>query len=60
MTEPTLYDQVEIIRGRPYRYDPDHDIWRPVPTEESPVSQWLWVGILLAVALLAYTLEVLG
>lgn len=59
MTEPDLYNQTELIRGRLYRYDPDFDCWIPVPTEESPVSKWLWVAIAVALALLAYTLEVL-
>jgi hypothetical protein len=60
MTEPSLYDQTELIRGRLYRYDPDFDIWRPVPTaSEGPVSRWLWLGVAVALALLAYALEVL-
>jgi hypothetical protein len=60
MTEPSLYDQTELIRGRLYRYDPDFDIWRPVPTQvEGPVSRWSWVFVAVALALLAYALEVL-
>ena len=60
MTEPDLYNQTELIRGRLYRYDPDFDCWIPVPTaSEGPVSKWLWVAIAVALALLAYALEVL-
>jgi hypothetical protein len=61
MTEPDLYNQTELIRGRLYRYDPDFDCWYPVPAEsESPVSGWLWVFVAIALALLCYTLETLG
>jgi hypothetical protein len=61
MTEPDLYNQTELIRGRLYRYDPDFDTWYPVPAEsESPVSRWLWVFVALALALLAYTVETLA
>ena len=60
MTEPSLYDHVEIIRGKPYRYDPDFDIWRPVPvSSESRLSQWYWIAVTLVLALLAYALEVM-
>jgi hypothetical protein len=59
MTEPDLYNQTELIRGRLYRYDPDFDCWIPVPETEGPVSRWLWLAVAVALALLAYTLEVL-
>jgi len=58
MTEPDLYNQTELIRGRLYRYDPDFDTWYPVPREsETRVSQWLWVAVSVLLALAVYVLE---
>jgi hypothetical protein len=52
-----LYTQTELIRGRLYRYDPDRDIWYPVPTKESPVSAYAWLAVLVILAIIAYCIE---
>lgn len=54
-----LYTQTELIRGRWYRYDPDHDIWYPLDREEQPVSAWAWVLVVALFAALAYYAEYL-
>jgi hypothetical protein len=52
-----LYTQTELIRGRLYRYDPDRDIWYPVPTKESPVSAGAWLAVLVILTIIAYRIE---
>jgi hypothetical protein len=52
-----MYNQTELIRGRWYRYDPDFDIWRPIPTEEPTVSKWAWIAVLAVFALVAIWAE---
>lgn len=49
-----LYTQTELIRGRWYRYDPDHDVWRPIEPEESPISAWAWLAVILLFSLVVY------
>ncbi len=52
-----LYTQTEQIRGRWYRYDPDRDIWYPVPEDEPPVSAWAWLVLIALFALVAILAE---
>jgi hypothetical protein len=37
--------------GRVYHYDPDLDIFYAHTEEESPISRWSWVGVVMLLAL---------
>ncbi len=52
-----MYTQTEQIRGRWYRYDPDFDVWRPIPQDEPTVSAWAWIVLILVFALVAIWAE---
>ena len=52
-----LYNQTELIRGRWYRYDPDQDIWYPIPSTEGAVSKWAWIVLVVLFAIAAFALE---
>jgi hypothetical protein len=53
------YTQVELIRGRLYRYDPDQDIWYPAQPDESPISKWAWILVVIVLGIGAYCAEYL-
>jgi hypothetical protein len=42
-------NHIEIIRGRPYRYDADFDAYYPLQ-QETPASKWAWIVICLVLA----------
>lgn len=54
------YEQIEIIRGKQYRYDPDMDTWYPVPPPEGPVSKWAWIVLCMVLAVCAWCIEYRG
>lgn len=51
------YEQIEIIRGKQYRYDPDMDAWYPRPPPEGPVSKWAWIVLCMVLAVCAWCIE---
>jgi len=53
-------NNIEIIRGRPYRYDADFDAYYPVQQPEHPVSKSAWIVICLALAAICYYIEYAG
>jgi hypothetical protein len=53
------YNQIETIRGKQYRYDPDFDAYYRVQEEEHTVSKYLWIPVTAALCALCYYLEYL-
>ena len=51
------HTQLELIRGRLYRYDPDTDCWHPAQPDESPISRWAWLVVGIVLAMGAYYVE---
>ena len=49
-------DHIEIIRGRPYRYDADFDAYYALQ-QETPASKWAWIVICLVLAAVCYYVE---
>jgi hypothetical protein len=47
-----LYTQTELIRGRWYRYDPDHDLWYPVDRYTSMTIWEMWAPLIVIVSML--------
>ena len=50
-------DQTVIIRGRPYRYDPDFDAYYAVPEAESTMSKYAWIVVCAVLAIVSYCIE---
>lgn len=49
---------IEIIRGRPYRYDADFDAYYAVhPEPESTASKYAWIVMILVLAAICYYIE---
>jgi len=55
-----MNDDIEIIRGRPYRYDADFDAYYAVHEQEHPVSKSAWIVICLVLAAICYYIEYAG
>jgi len=53
------HTQLELIRGRLYRYDPERDIWSSADPDESTISRWAWVAVGIVLAMGAYYAEYL-
>ena len=51
------HTQVEYIRGRLYRYDSDQDCWYPADLDETPISRWAWIVVVILLAMGAYYAE---
>ena len=48
-----LYTQTEVIRGRTYRYDPDHDCWYPADRYNDMTVWEAWSPVIVLVILSA-------
>ena len=48
---------IEIIRGRPYRYDADFDAYYAVHEPEHAVSKSAWIVMILVLAAICYYIE---
>ena len=46
--------------GRQYHYDADHDVYRPLDSEETTLSKWAWVILVIVLAVAAVFLEYRG
>ena len=51
------HDQTVIIRGKPYRYDPDFDAYYAVQETESTMSKYAWIPVCIVLAIAAYCIE---
>ena len=51
------YNQIEVIRGKQYRYDPDFDAYYRVQDVEGPISKWAWIVLCILLAIAAFCLE---
>jgi len=51
-----LYNETVTRNGRVYHYDPDQDIYYAY-TEESPISKWAWVLVIVVLALGCLSVE---
>jgi hypothetical protein len=51
------YNHIEIIRGKPYRYDPDFDAYYRLQEQEGPVSKYAWIVLCILLAIAAFCLE---
>ena len=50
-------NQTVIIRGRPYRYDPDFDAYYAVQANESTMSKYAWIVVCTLLAIVCYCIE---
>ena len=53
-------EHVEIIRGKPYRYDADFDAYYRIHEPEHPISKWAWIVICMILATVCYAIEHAG
>ena len=51
-----LYTKTIVVEGKTYHYDPDRDIYYAY-SEETAISRWAWVVLVLLLALAAWYLE---
>jgi hypothetical protein len=51
------YNQIEVIRGKQYRYDPDFDAYYRVQDVEGPISKYAWIVLCIVLAICAYCIE---
>ena len=54
-----LYTKTIVVEGKTYHYDPDRDIYY-VYTEESTISRWAWLALVIVLAVAAVFLEYRG
>jgi hypothetical protein len=52
-----LYEQTIQRRGKTYRYDPDHDCYYAVHSDQSLWDQWGWIAVILVLAAIALYFE---
>jgi len=48
-----LYNETELIRGRTYRYDPDHDCWYPIDRYQDMTALEAWSPLIIMTVLCA-------
>lgn len=53
-----LYNETVTRNGRVYHYDPDRDIYYAY-TEESTVSRYSWIVLVIVMAVICYYIEYL-
>jgi hypothetical protein len=53
-----LYNETVTRNGRVYHYDPDRDIYYAY-TEESTVSRYSWIVLVIVMAVVCYYIEYL-
>ena len=51
-----LYTKTIVVEGKTYHYDPDRDIYY-VYTEESTISRWAWLALVIVLAISCYLIE---
>jgi hypothetical protein len=51
------YNQIEVIRGKQYRYDSDFDAYYRIHEPEHPISKYAWIVICILLAICAYCIE---
>ena len=51
-----LYNETIERMGKTYHYDPDRDIYYAY-TEESTISKWSWVILVIVLAISCYLVE---
>jgi hypothetical protein len=47
-----------IIRGRKYRYDPDLDAYYAVVEQETTVSKYAWIAVVIVLTAVCYGVSV--
>ena len=50
-------ENIEIIRGRAYRYDSDFDAYYAIHEQEGTVSKYAWIVLCILLAICAYCIE---
>jgi len=50
-------ENIEIIRGRAYRYDPDFDAYYRIHEPEHPISKYAWIVLCILLAICAFCIE---
>ena len=51
-----LYTNTIVVEGKTYHYDTDRDIYY-VYTEESTISRWAWLALVIVLAISCYLIE---
>jgi hypothetical protein len=46
--------------GKIYHYDPDHDVYYSRSTDESRISQWSWIPVVIVLAVICWWLDPIG
>jgi hypothetical protein len=47
-------EEITYIKGKPYTYDPDFDVYRPYVQVESVTAQWAWIVVVIVLAAVCY------
>jgi hypothetical protein len=54
------YNETITRNGKTYHYDPDHDVYYSRSTDESRISQWSWVVVVIVLAAICWWLDPTG